>query len=189
LRELFPDAKILHVIRDGRDVALSFREQPFGPNGILEAADYWRADVERGRKHGPAEFGAAYMEVRYEDLVSTPSEILRSICGFIEEPFEQPMLDYAGSASRYVLDRHGWHNQARQPVTTTRVGRWRTKMDRTEQAIFELAAGDLLRSLNYPMSNVRTFNACRTFAADRARKAWRATILSAKKRAYRVIHG
>jgi hypothetical protein len=189
LRELFPDARVLHLIRDGRDVALSFLEQSFGPNGILEAADYWRADVLRGQKDGADQFGSAYMEVRYEELVSAPEAVLGRICDFIEEPFELAMLDHARSADRYVLKKHAWHDQAKQPVNNTRVERWRNKMDEHEQATFELAAGDLLRNLGYPISNVRTFNAYRTFAADRARKALRATLLSAKVRAYRVIQG
>ena len=80
--EIFPDARIVHIIRDGRDVALSLdkrgwsRPLPWDKGkSLLAAGIYWEWIVRKGRKYG-AMLGSNYMEVRYEELVSDPGESL-----------------------------------------------------------------------------------------------------------------
>jgi len=188
IKELFPDAKILHVIRDGRDVVLSFLEQWFGPSGILEGADYWRTDVERGRRDGPRIFGASYHEIRYERLVAEPEHVLREICNAIGETYEPAMLKYHESAHRYVIDEQRWHEQTKSAPTRDRIERWRHQMSRNDQALFELAAGQLLRDLGYPLTNTRTLNAYANWARDRAASSWRAAVLRTKITAHRMLY-
>lgn len=188
IKKLFGDATILHVIRDGRDVVLSFLQQWFGPNGILEGADYWRADVERGRSDGRRIFGTSYHEVRYEELVADPERVLRRICDAIGENYEPAMLDYHESAHRYVIEEQQWHDRTRSAPTRDRTERWREEMSRTDEALFELAAGGLLRELGYPLTNTLSLNAYATWARDRAMRSWRASVLKAKVAAHRVFH-
>lgn len=188
IKELFPDAKILHVIRDGRDVVLSFLQQWFGPNGILEGADYWRSDVERGRRDGPRVFGESYHEVRYEELVADPERVLRLVCSAIGETYERTMLDYHDSAHRYVIDEQQWHDRTKSAPTRERTERWRQEMSRNDQALFELAAGALLRELGYPLTGARALKAYRILGLDRAGKFRRATILQTKVTLYRLLH-
>lgn len=187
IKRLFPDASIIHVIRDGRDVTLSFLEQPFGPNGILEGADYWRADVERGQRDGPRLFGAAYLEVRYEELVSQPANVLERICENIREQFEPGMLEYSQSAQRYLYRDHVWHNRTSEALTTTRSERWRAEMSKNNVALFELAAGSLLRRLGYPVTRMWTVKAYSDWVRNRSATKGRALILRAKLAAHRLL--
>lgn len=188
IKELFPDATILHVIRDGRDVVLSFLQQWFGPNGILEGADYWRADVERGRRDGPRVFRESYHEIRYEELVADPERVLREVCNVIGETYEPTMLDYHDTAHRYVIDEQRWHDRTKSAPTRERTERWRQEMNRNDEALFELAAGKLLRELGYPLTRTRALNAYSIWGIDRLAKLRRAAVLRTKVTLYRLFH-
>jgi hypothetical protein len=90
---ILPDAHFVHIIRDGRDVALSLRGVSFAPGqDIPTLAGYWRKliqDARTARRHC-----RAYMEVRYEELVRDPPAVLHSICGFLQLDFDAAMLRY-----------------------------------------------------------------------------------------------
>lgn len=188
IKELFPDAAILHVIRDGRDVVLSFLQQWFGPNGILEGADYWRADVERGRRDGPRDFGKSYHEVRYEELVADPERVLREVCNVIGETYEPTMLDYHDTAHRYVIDEQRWHDRTKSAPTRERTERWRQEMSPNDEALFELAAGALLKELGYPLTRTRALNAFGVWGMDRLAKLRRAAVRQTKVTLYHLLH-
>ncbi len=188
IKHLFPIAVVLHMIRHGRDVALSFLEQPFGPTGILEGADYWRRDVEQGRRDGRLLFGADYHEVRYEELVEDPARVLRDVCGAIGESYSPRMLEYHDSADRYLVQEHHWHERTKSAPTRARTERWRREMDAEAEALFELCAGTLLRELNYPLTHARSASASATWAKDRITKRWRSALLRVKIRAHALIH-
>lgn len=188
IKSLFPDATILHVIRDGRDVVLSFLEQPFGPKGILEGADYWRADVERGQRDGRRFFGSSYHEVRYELLVSDPPRVLAEVCNAIGEPYDAAMLEYHDSAHRYLNDGQQWHERTKSAPNRGRVERWRKEMKTADEALFELAAGPLLRRLGYPLTRARSLDAFTSWAVARLTRSWRAAVLQIKVMAYKLVH-
>src|SRR5438034_456487 len=76
------EARFIHLIRDGRDVALSVRSVPFGPNSIREAAEWWASSIRSAREQ--ANELRFYREVRYEDLVLDTEGALREICRFID---------------------------------------------------------------------------------------------------------
>ena len=92
----FPDARIIHIIRDGRDVALSLDKREWSrplpwdkKKSLLAAGIYWEWIVRKGRKYG-AMLGSNYMEVRYEELVRDPGRTLARVGEFIQHD-----LDYA----------------------------------------------------------------------------------------------
>ena len=87
-----PEARFVHLIRDGRDVALSVLKQPWGPQTIEAAAEKWRSRVLRGRSQQP--YLGFYMEVKFEDLVLHTERELRRICEFVELDFDPAMLGY-----------------------------------------------------------------------------------------------
>ena len=102
LADVFPEARFIHLIRDGRDVALSYLDTDFGASSLPEAAVQWRRFVRKGRRSGARVGAHRYQEVRYEDLVADPDTVLRSLCEFIDLPFDPSMLRYherAGSSS------------------------------------------------------------------------------------------
>ncbi len=147
-----PEARFVHLIRDGRDVALSFLEADFGPQTIEEAALHWRQRIRRGREVGRHLTENQYLEVTYEDLISNPESCLRTICAFIDLPFHPSMLDYQNRlkdfAGTNALPSHH-RNLARNPGVTRR---WQQEMEERGAVRFELLAGRELTRAGYPVS-------------------------------------
>ena len=152
IKETIPNALVIHVIRDGRDVALSWeklsqiRRFPWDRRRPAMAAGiYWEWIVSKGRAAGRT-LGENYVEVRYEDLVGKPAEVLRSL-----EPFVDHDLDYQrilevgiGSVSA--------PNTAFKGERQSPVGRWRTSLSPEELAELETLTGDMLADLGYELN-------------------------------------
>ena len=148
IAELFPEARFLHVIRDGRDSTLSYLAASFGPTNVAEAALYWRRFVGHGRREGLALGPDRYRELRYEDLLADPEKELRAICAFIGLPFDDAMLRYYERAHELIDKDHP--NLGRPP--TKGIRDWRREMDPGDVVLFEALAGDLLDELGYERS-------------------------------------
>ena len=94
LNELFPDAKYIHMIRDGRDVAISFARTPWWHNDIGENLERWHTEVRQIIDSSNQILNSNQMlQVRYEDFVEQPENGLRRICDFLGIDFENTMLD------------------------------------------------------------------------------------------------
>jgi hypothetical protein len=168
IHALLPEARFLHILRDGRDVALSLRGLWFAPGDTVEAmARHWRERVEAIRAEGAG--CPHYLEIRYEDLLRRTRPLLRRICRFLELPFSPAMEAYHEGAAarldevttRYRADgsvlitkeqRLHLHRRTGQRPDPSRCGRWRTEMTPEERRAFEQIAGDLLRQLGYETS-------------------------------------
>lgn len=153
IRRAFPDALFVHVLRDGRDVALSLgRQQWIRPlpgdrsaPAYLPAGLYWSWAVGRGRAAG-RRLGSAYLEVRYEDLVRTPEAVLDRISAFLGQP-----IDYArvrriaiGSVSRPNTSFGARLNGDFQPVE-----RWRSLFGASDVRRLESLIGPRLLECGY----------------------------------------
>jgi hypothetical protein len=164
---LLPEAHVVHLIRDGRDVAVSVRGMWFAPGDTIEAlARDWADRIARTRDLGTRV--AHYLEIRYESLVTTPERTLGTICDFLELTFDPLLLAYHRRASarldeheaRVASDGHliiskeqRRRNQrfTMEPPREDRIGRWRRELDRDEVTRFESVAGDWLDILGYPI--------------------------------------
>ena len=91
VKRVFPEARIVNLVRDGRDVALSLLRVPFGPGNVWAAARQWRAAVDAGDT-ASARYGEDVLTIRYEDLVSGPEPVVRRVCEFCEIAYEPRML-------------------------------------------------------------------------------------------------
>ena len=160
LERLFPDAQYVHLIRDGRDAALSFLEMPEGtftrtwahPTTPAEFACLWRKEVSDARTLGRRVGATRYHEVRYEELVANPAAEVAGICAFAEIAFEPGMLAYAG-----VVDVSGKpHQQRLLRPPTAGVRSWRDDMLSGDVAAFEAVAGELLHELGYDVTSSRS---------------------------------
>ena len=149
---LFPNAKIIHMIRDGRDIAISYRRLPFGPSNVFSTAMFWRRRTLTGRRYGRSAGPKRYCEVKYEDLVSRPEQECRRICRFISEDFSLQMLrHHEYNKAKELVPRHrlAWHGHTLEPVTTSRMGQWKHEMCECDRAIFECLAGSVLQEFGY----------------------------------------
>ncbi len=164
-----PEARFVHVIRDGRDVALSRAKRAIHePAPPARAAEKWRKRILRARE--AAERLDHYLEVRYEDLVTDTEPTLRRVAEMVELPWEDGMLRYyerAGErlteisrdlpakgtkASRPGAERAAAHALAKEPPKPDRIAAWREQMSPADVVAFESVAGDLLEDLGYPTS-------------------------------------
>ena len=187
LKREFPTAFVIHMIRDARDVAASFFEQPFGPKTAIEAAIYWKNDVSRGQQDGFPLFGDRYIEIRYEDLAENPEEQLRKVLSHVREDFDPVVLDQALAAREYVMPEHHWHELTKKPVTTARVGRWRNKLSPRDAQLIQLEAGALLRRMHYATDAGASPSVMGEWIVGRLSRYFRRAVLSAKLAAYRVL--
>lgn len=151
LAGLFPHARFVHLIRDGRDVALSYVSVPWGPTTIPEAAFKWRTDVTAGRHAGARLGPGRYREIRYEDLIDEPRALLEDLCGFVDLPFHEAMLEHHVEVDRARLAPTSglpFHSRAATPPKAG-VRDWRTQMAVADARTFDAIAGPLIEALGY----------------------------------------
>jgi Sulfotransferase family len=156
LATIWPDARFVVLVRDGRDVALSVMGVPFGPNNAWAAARSWATAVQQGRE-AAARYPGRVLEVRYEDLVSNPEREVQTICGFLALEYSQDMLAIEQTErSKVVEDQAGWFTNVWSGITTAAVGKWRTELTPRQVEMFESVAGDELRALGYATNGATT---------------------------------
>jgi Sulfotransferase family len=165
IERLLPEAAFIHVIRDGRDAALSLRQMWFAPgNDMKVLAEFWRDNVLAGRKGGQQV--KRYVEVRYERLIHHTAAELRRICEFLQLPYESTMERYFERAPQRLAEHRArvrkdgsvivtheqrlWQQRGTTvPPDVGRIGKWRLEMTDNEQRVFREAAGSLLDELGY----------------------------------------
>ena len=158
LRRLWPQARFVHLIRDGRDVCLSAlswerkaadferRFPTWRDDPVTTAALWWRWHVEIARRQGAGLGRSRYYELRYEDLVREPEMACRRLCDFLHLPFEDAMLRFHEGRTRSkpgLSAKRAW-----LPVTAG-LRAWRAELPAEDVERFESAAGVLIDQLGY----------------------------------------
>ncbi len=163
LHTLWPEARFVHLIRDGRDVALSLMNWPsvrtkkpgtfptWKDDPVSTAALWWELNVRRGREAGEALGLELYCELRYESLVAHPAQECATLCEFLGLAYDEAMLNYY-EAFRAAGGQEVVHD--RQPITSG-LRNWRAQMPPNDVERFEAAVGILLDELGYPRAFTR----------------------------------
>ncbi len=177
LERLFPRARYVHLLRDGRDAATSFLAVPEGimtagwghPHDAAGFACQWATEVRAARALGERVGRERYLEVRYEALVAGPEEELRRVCDFAGLDYHEAMLGYVGHTDSARKE----HQQRLNEPPRVGVRNWRTDMSLPDIRAFEAIAGELLVELGYEVSSPGSDR--RRLAAYTAKtRAWRA---------------
>jgi hypothetical protein len=154
LAEVFPDAQIVHVIRDGRDVVVSHRKR-FGYWSAVKCAMKWPRYIRVARAAGRALPPERYHEVRYEEAVREPEKTLRALFEFLGEPWEPGVLDY-GDKQHDVADKYTREADKRRAAARTdaqiygsRVGTYRRELDPFLRLLVWVFSRRTLRELGY----------------------------------------
>jgi hypothetical protein len=177
LEGLFPTARFVHLIRDGRDAALSFLSVRRGimtegwghPRDARGFARQWATEIRSARKLGARVGPERYLELRYEALVADPAAELRRACDLAGLAFDDAMLGYVGHTDSARKE----HQQRLNEPPRVGVRDWSTEMSSADRAAFEATAGDLLAELGYPVeARGRDRFALATYRGKTA--AWRA---------------
>jgi len=154
LLRLFPDAQIVHLVRDPRACVASLTRMPWWREGFDAAVATWLLAQQRCRRdmrHAPA---GTYHEMSYERLVTRPEGELRRLCMFLGEDFDTGMLETRQVArdavSSYQRRRH--HSGLRRAVGSAAVDTWRTELSPREVGLVERVAGSRMARLGYTPS-------------------------------------
>lgn len=155
LHDLFPQAQFIHIIRDGRDVALSMLDK-WGDKelhvDLYFTARNWTRRIRQAQAAGRRLGAEQFHELDYEDLVREPEGQLRAICAFLGERFEEQMLAHHRLAQRKE-NAGGFHEAVRKPPSTQRIARWRREMAAGDLRLFQRLAGSLLPELGYELAD------------------------------------
>lgn len=144
LAEWWPDAKFVHLIRDGRDVALSLfgRQHDFNAYNMYYAAQYWQQYVDVARAQGRLLGAARYLELRYEDVLDDQAAAMQRVCDFIGEPYRP------GAATAAA---QGEGSQRLRTADKSNQGKWRGRLSSWQVRVFESEAGSTLAAAGYPL--------------------------------------
>ena len=168
IQRVLPEARFVHIIRDGRDVSLSHLRMNWGPETYAQSARLWRNRIRKARKMAPSV--KHYTEIHFEDLVADTEGSLRRVCEFIDLDYDPVMLDYHERAEGRLAEkarelprknrpnqpaeaRLESHRLAKEPPRSDRIGMWRERMTDEEVAEYEAIAGDMLVELGYELAS------------------------------------
>ncbi|RKY15644.1 MAG: hypothetical protein DRQ55_19280 [Planctomycetota bacterium] len=147
LRQHWPDAYIVRIVRDPRDVAMSLARMPFAKDSVV--GNLVRVDHDDRISRERIEADPRAMTLRYEDLVSEPERELRCVCEFIGEVYEPGMLDSRETAGNVAAEHEWWKASVSGPLQTTSVGRWHEEMSADAQRFAALHLAGYLREHGY----------------------------------------
>ena len=159
IKKDIPDALFVHIIRDGRDIALSLKKMggfaplPWDRNetrSLLATAMYWEWMVRRGREYGKA-IPSDYMEVRYEELVTNPSATLAALGKFLDHDLDYERIRQA-ALGRLTETNSSFRDETGSQEEIQPVGRWKERLSQENIIALEATIGDYLKELGYPLS-------------------------------------
>lgn len=168
----FPSSRFVHVIRDGRDVALSRRKLGWRvtwaadpEEEFLGQVEHWERVVRLGQASG-ARLGSRYSEVRYESLVQCPEREIARLAGFVEAPIQ------SGSGGLVPVGALKKGFSAFQPrlsgISSSPVERWRSLLTPRESMLAGVAVGEILERLGYTVDDVDVSRLSRWLVRGRA---------------------
>lgn len=143
----WPEARVVRIVRDPRDVAVSLSGMPFAKDSVV--GNLVRIDQDDRASHDRIVSDPRAMTLRYEDLVREPEPELRRLCAFVGEAWEPAMLDARGTAANVAAEHEWWKGSVAGPLTTASVGRWRAEMSADAQRFAALHLAGFLRRHGY----------------------------------------
>jgi hypothetical protein len=140
-RRCWPNARFIHIVRDGRDVCASWIKLGWLGNGY-EAGLRWRAALDEWDRVRPLIPADQSTEVRFEALVRAPEAELSRLCTFLGVPYDANMLRYHEDTTY-------------EPIDPNQAGKWVRQLARRDVQLFEAAAGSALVQQGYALSGER----------------------------------
>lgn len=143
----------IHLFRDGRDVALSFKKAIVGEKHIYHIAQQWKDEQEASLRLADKIGNSRMLKVRYEDLIANPAKELKKICRFIGADYNPVALDYYHSEESHKTAHSGvmWEN-VEKPVISNNYNKYKKELSATDIHLFEQVAGETLEKLGYSFS-------------------------------------
>jgi hypothetical protein len=151
--------KYIHLYRDGRDVACSFKKAVVGEKHVFHIANKWRENEKACFKLQEQIEASRYIAVSYENITAFPKKELKRICSFLHIEFSPEVFDFYKSEESHKTAVAGkmWNNVAK-PVLSNNSNKFKRELSEMEIAIFEKQAGSILLKLNYELSGLHLLN-------------------------------
>ena len=147
---LYPGAKFIHLIRDGRDVAISNIDVDW--DRYYDRAKFeWTMAMARRREYLNSLYANHILDVRYEDLVGNLEATVKQVCGFLDEKFEPQMLEWQQLTTLVPARERHIHGKLGQPVSSDAIAVWRRKLNGPECFAIEACLHSDLRQLGYQL--------------------------------------
>jgi hypothetical protein len=147
----FPNAQFIFITREGLDASADYLESSFGPTNIFCAAEIWKMcqnEVEPWRDKLSSD---QWMDVKYEELVRKPENILHDICDFLGEDYDPAMMEfYTGDIAKARGETHD-HKPLGHPVSDQYIGIHKDLLSIRDQRIFAFVAGKELIASGYEL--------------------------------------
>lgn len=146
----FPQARLILLVRDPRDVAASSRQSVFSPYHPLLTARLWASQQHIGMKWHQKLPSSSLHVLFYEDLTTMPERALERLCGFLDEPFEKDMLNFFHTREARKSGRlsESWKATA-SPVSTKSLRRFEEELTRDELLNVESSCLEAMRYFGY----------------------------------------
>jgi len=146
LKRLYPNAKFLHIIRDGRGVASSHKRLSWGPNNMLDMSNYWLKKLAYGFAY-ESKYPKDILSIRYEDLVSNTQITVTKITDFLGIKYEASMLNANGLIVPESTKHQ--HELVGQKADKSKIRSWEKTLSKREIEIFEYETKNMLNLLGY----------------------------------------
>lgn len=144
---LYPNARIIHIIRDPRAVVASLLRLPHNSKSILIHAATWRSDVYAGLRFTNQRPDKC-KPVLYENLVANPKVVLEELCVFIGVPFDEKMMSYQASAES-MIKNEPWKSGTLKGVYDSSISKWKNELGPENICLVELVTSKILKRLGY----------------------------------------
>lgn len=149
IKGVFPKARFMHLLRDGRDVVSSMVTK-HGDDYLFEAVLRWKTSLKRINRFQRELSPDQYIEVRYENLVCEPEPSLQKVCTFIGIEYTLRMLDYWKLPSTIEHKYKSFHQNLGKPVFSSSIGKWKESLNQQQQDYVIRNLADDLNKLGYP---------------------------------------
>jgi hypothetical protein len=144
LLEWYSSGRVIHLVRDARDVCASLGNMPWGRKAAAANAELW-ADLTLAAERGQG--NPRFCRVRYEDLVAHPERTLRDLCDFVGEQYDPAML---GTTPVSTADKP-WFLRSHEALSKERIGVWQSRLSRNDVDLIEAVAGPVMVSMGYEL--------------------------------------
>lgn len=149
ISKLYPNAKYIHIIRDGRDVINSYLNANFFKGDIYDACEEWEGRVSNAKKFGKQNTNQ-YLEIKYENLVISPKKEIIKVCKFLNINFEDDMIDHTKTSTKLGdVTKMKHHAKVMKPIDSSSIGKYKKELTKKQIKIIEKRLSNTLKMLGY----------------------------------------
>ena len=150
ISQIYPKAKFIHIVRDGRDVCVSMLNTKWLGSSIRQIAEHWCSATRAAREAESILDEESYLQIRYEDLVRNNETVLKAVCEFIGEDYQPEILDFYKNTEGKVADRSlKYHKKTAKQPSSADTNRWRKELPLSKVLVYEAHAAPQLVENGY----------------------------------------